>query len=424
MALDRLVPSVEAFRREVFGVRHAHHRADELGADFADLFSPDVLERLLGETGLRATSVRLVRSGEELSLSGSGVADSGDDPDSPRFVDTDWVRRAISRGHTLILRSLHRYHPPVRVFAHQLSAELGHPVRVNAFITPPNSRGVNPHYDVQDVFVLQIAGVKLWELRSPPLPDPLPSQAWFDLPERSREQLRELAAPLGELTLRPGDVLYFPRGTMHAPRTGDSLSVHLTVAVPKVSRHDLLRRLVDAAVSDPWFRASVSLPDLESAAEDPAGALREIAARLARVADQVEPEDLLWAAREDAFRELPPEPVPVLPPVTPPVAYRPRFGVRFRFTMDGEYVSVSAQRRRMRLPATAAPVIESLRQGEVLRVAGLVAELGEDQARELCQALVEFGLVVPVHDTGDVRGDVRGDVTRGAGEPTGPRDLG
>nr|BFF03765.1 hypothetical protein GCM10020241_54400 [Streptoalloteichus tenebrarius] len=325
------------------------------------------------------------------------------------------MRRAIADGHTLIIRSLHRYHPPVRAFAHQLAAELGHPVRVNAFITPPHARGVNPHYDIQDVFVLQIAGVKLWQLNSPPLPDPLPSQAWFDVPERQRERLRNLARPLGELTLRPGDVLYFPRGTMHAPRTEDSLSVHLTVAVSKVTRHDLLRRLVDAAVADPWLRASVSLSELEETPERAATVLRGIAERLAGVADQVDPADVLWATREEAFRELPPEPVPVLPPSAPPVAYRPRSGARFRVTVDGEHLSLSAGRRRMRLPAATAPVVEGLRRGEVLRVDELVAGLGAELAGELGRALVEFGMVVPLHDR---------DFTREAGVRPGQQDLG
>lgn len=63
-------------------------------------------------------------------------------------------------------------------------------MRINAFITPPGSQGVDLHFDVQDVLVLQITGEKHWQLKTQPLVDPLPQQAWFDVSERRREELR------------------------------------------------------------------------------------------------------------------------------------------------------------------------------------------------------------------------------------------
>jgi NAD(P)-dependent dehydrogenase (short-subunit alcohol dehydrogenase family) len=50
-----------------------------------------------------------------------------------------------------------------------LAADLGHPTQVNAYITPPSSRGFSPHYDVHDVFVLQVAGEKHWRIHEPVL---------------------------------------------------------------------------------------------------------------------------------------------------------------------------------------------------------------------------------------------------------------
>jgi hypothetical protein len=51
----------------------------------------------------------------------------------------------------------YRVWPPIVAFSQQLVAELGHPVQANAYITPPSSRGFAPHYDVHDLFVLQVA---------------------------------------------------------------------------------------------------------------------------------------------------------------------------------------------------------------------------------------------------------------------------
>lgn len=98
--------------------RHLYTPAAELSGDFTDLFSAQALEDLLANAGLRTSSVRLVRSGEEFDVSRRSVVDSDDAPGTPPLVSTDVIRAGIASGHTLILRSLHLYHPPLRRFAH------------------------------------------------------------------------------------------------------------------------------------------------------------------------------------------------------------------------------------------------------------------------------------------------------------------
>ena len=89
-------------------------------------------------------------------------------------VADDKVLTQLAGGATLVLQALHRTWPPLVDFGSELAAELGHPVQVNAYITPPENRGFAAHYDTHDVFVLQIAGDKHWQIHEPVLPDPLP----------------------------------------------------------------------------------------------------------------------------------------------------------------------------------------------------------------------------------------------------------
>lgn len=245
----------------MFGRRYLHTPAQDLAEDFADLFSPQGLEDLISG-GLRTSSLRLVRDGVEGDITRGCIPESGDAPGTAPFPSTDGIRAGLKAGQTLIVRSLHRFHAPIRRFAHELAAELGHPVKVNAFVTPPNSQGVDLHFDVQDVLVLQIAGAKRWLLRTPPLPDPLAAHAWFDVSAQRRKELQDASQPLADLVLRAGDSLYLPRGTMHSPMTQNELSIHLTVAVSRTTRHDLLTELVRRAVDDDWLRAGVETDQL------------------------------------------------------------------------------------------------------------------------------------------------------------------
>ncbi|KPC69204.1 hypothetical protein ADL27_54620, partial [Streptomyces sp. NRRL F-6602] len=70
-------------------------------------------------------------------------------------------------GATLVLQALHRTWQPVAEFCAGLGTELGHPVQANAYVTPPQNRGFDDHYDVHDVFVLQIEGTKRWLVHRP-----------------------------------------------------------------------------------------------------------------------------------------------------------------------------------------------------------------------------------------------------------------
>ncbi|MEU2675866.1 cupin domain-containing protein [Streptomyces sp. NPDC007107] len=403
MALERCVStSPDDFRDRIFGRRYLHSTAAELPGSFADLFSPEALDDVLA-TGLRTSSIRLLRDNVEAPVTKGTVTEEGDSPGSAPFVSTDTVRAALASGHTLIIRSLQRIHPPLRRLAHELSAELGHPVRINAFITPPHSQGVDLHYDVEDVLVLQIAGSKSWELRTQPFTDPLPRHAWFHSTDRRRDELRTGSEPLAELVLNEGDSLYFPRGTFHSPRTREDLSMHLTIAIPPVTRHDLLTELVAQAVGDDdWLRGTVSLDDLENDGELARGLLLEAAERLAASAKSADTADVLWAVRKAAFRSVVPEPVPVLPGSGAGGPYRLRDGAVFRVTKEDDGSALLTTRSHTaRLPAAVAPALESLRRGPALDFGALVDALGVNDATEVSQALVGIGLVSPAGPADD-----------------------
>ncbi|MEV7398929.1 cupin domain-containing protein [Streptomyces sp. NPDC091267] len=400
MALDRCIPlTTDDFMSRVFGQRHLHTPAARLPDGFGDLFSPGALDEVLS-SGLRTSSIRLLRDNVEAPVTRATVPEPGDAPGSAPFVSPDAVRAALDSGHTLIVRSLQRFHPPLRRFAQALTSELGHPVRVNAFITPPRSQGVDLHYDIEDVLVLQIAGSKRWVLRTQPMSDPLPAHAWFNATDRRRDELRSASRPLDDLVLREGDSLYFPRGTLHSPCTQDELSIHLTVAVTPVTHHDLLTELVRRAADDSWLRATVGLDALDNDPELTRNVLAEVARSVAEAAATCDPADLLWAVRRTAFREHLPEPVPVLP--GPAHAHRLRAGAQFRLTGQpgDDKVLLTVGGRSALLPAATEPFLRALRDTPVVDRAGLAAALGAEGAGKVADALVTIGLLVPVSDAG------------------------
>lgn len=217
-------------------------RAADLPRDFSDLFSADAVDELVGARGLRTPFARMAKEGETLASAaytlgggvGAGIRDQ---------LSDDRVMGEFAAGATLVLQGLHRTWAPVQDFAGALADDLGHPVQVNAYVTPPQSQGFADHYDVHDVFVLQIAGEKQWRIHEPVLEAPLRDQPW----EQRRPAVEQAATadPFLEETLRPGDCLYLPRGYLHSATALGGTTIHLTIGVHAWTRRHLADALLE-----------------------------------------------------------------------------------------------------------------------------------------------------------------------------------
>lgn len=235
-------------------------RAAELPAPFADLLDHEGVDELLSTRGLRIPFVRVAKGGRTLPERaftrpggvGATVADQ---------VADDDLLRLFADGHTLVLQALHRTWAPVMRLVADLEDDLGHPVQANAYVTPPQSTGFAAHYDVHDVFVLQVAGEKSWRVHAPVHEHPLRDEPWDRRADAVAARAEE--APYLEATLRPGDCLYLPRGWLHAATALGGVSTHLTLGVHTWHGGHVLDALVDAARSrlagDPALRASLPL---------------------------------------------------------------------------------------------------------------------------------------------------------------------
>ncbi|KAH8260795.1 hypothetical protein KR026_008610, partial [Drosophila bipectinata] len=100
-------------------------------------------------------------------------------------------------------------------------------VGANVYLTPPNSQGFAPHYDDIEAFVLQVEGRKRWRLYMPVKPTDILARH-----SSGNFNQSELGEPIFDEVLEAGDVLYFPRGTVHQAITEQNQhSLHITLSV-------------------------------------------------------------------------------------------------------------------------------------------------------------------------------------------------
>jgi hypothetical protein len=403
-------------------------RGDDTGGSFTDLLDLPAVDELLSHRGLRTPFLRIAKDGavvepKEFTTSGGAGAEIADQ------VSSDAVLRLFADGSTVVLQGLHRLWPPLIEFADQLAADLGHPTQVNAYITPPASRGFSAHYDVHDVFVLQVAGEKHWTIHEPVLTDPLRTQPWTD-------RTAEVGAaaerqPVIDAVLRPGDALYLPRGYLHSATALGEISAHLTVGVHSVTRWaaaesalDLVRTL---AAEDPQLRGSLPL-GLDLA--DPESVRDDVAAVIAGLQDwlgRVDPAQVADRLRAQTWAQVRPEPVAPLAQSSAAAALtdetvlrlRRRLRCSLRDAADGR-VTLLAGRRSHSFPAEVRAALAALLAAGELKVGDLPGLDPADRATLARRLVTESVATVP--DAGPVAGPVadgRHDGVRGSALGTG-----
>jgi hypothetical protein len=174
-----------------------------------------------------------------------------EDPVSAQYPDVSAFHRAFAAGKTVSIRSMELRWPAIGSLCRRLQGFFGCHVHGNFYLTPPGAQGFSAHFDTHEVFVLQLEGTKHWRFygsaRDLPLAD-----------DSTPVDKNRLGPPTEEAFLRPGDLLYMPRGHVHEAFTSDALSLHLTVGVRVFRWVDVLTQvLADVAHEDVRFREAV-----------------------------------------------------------------------------------------------------------------------------------------------------------------------
>jgi bifunctional lysine-specific demethylase and histidyl-hydroxylase NO66 len=362
---------------------------------FDDLLSLDDVDRILSTTAPRVPMFRMVKDGKPLPP--STYTKSGRIGSQPLsdLADPGRIFDQFHAGATVVLQGLQRYWAPLTVFSRDLELFLTHPVQVNAYLTPPASRGLGVHHDTHDVFVLQIHGRKLWQVWDAAVPFPLGHQT--KLPAGAEAPTE---APLVEAELAPGDCLYVPRGFRHAARTAEDASLHLTVGMLTYNWNDLLREVLDLATEETWFREGLPV----GFAGDPAAleaSLAERVAELRRFLDKVDLSKVAERAVNRFWTNRPPSlqgqlrQLLSLDELDDATVLARRPGAVGRLRVAGDRLELLLGDRTLTMPARLEPAMRQVLDADRLTPADLAGHLDGPSRLVLARRLVREGLLQP-----------------------------
>ncbi|WP_080734370.1 cupin domain-containing protein [Rhodococcoides fascians] len=401
-ALRRLTGiDLGTFSDRFWGVAPKLTRSVDLSDSFDDLMTLDAVDELISERGVRTPFVRMAKDGRLLDKS-QFTSSGGFGAEVTDQVDSAAVLAAFASGNTLVLQGLHRLWPPLIHFVDDLVRELGHPVQVNSYVTPAASQGFSPHYDVHDVFVVQIAGTKRWSIHSPVHVHPLNNQPWSD--RRSAVEDHASNTPELDIVLEPGDVLYLPRGWIHSAQALGDTTVHLTIGVASYNDFDLAHHVLKSLGDVESLRAPLPAGLDHSDPESLVPHVHRVVDAMRAALDKIDrdPDAVRRLAERVADRHddlVRPEPVRPLASVAAMDALRGEDSIRLRpgifariaHTKDG--VSMVLRNKTVTLPSQCADAIETLMKGASCRLDSMPG-LDLDDALVVARRLIREGIAV------------------------------
>ena len=156
----------------------------------------------------------------------------------------------LRQGVSIKVESIDRWVPKIGQLAASVEREMGIRTQVNAYLTFFKGGAFKPHWDYHDVVVVQVYGNKRWRVWKAEMP----------LPPKTADptNVNTKMPPDEEFEMKPGDLLFIPRGEPHSAAVSTKHSVHLTIGLTSETGIDFLDYLRKEAAKDPILQMDLS----------------------------------------------------------------------------------------------------------------------------------------------------------------------
>ena len=167
-------------------------------------------------------------------------------------VSSDKVKALIGLGASVVANHVNNVSSHLRAATWMLEQEFAARSFANIYCSFQGVQAFQTHFDLHDVFAFQAEGEKTWRIYEARAEAPVQPVPPGDEGEKWLVQTR--GNLLFEAHMKPGDVLYLPRGQYHDALTGAAASLHVTFGVSPPTGIALFKLLEDALAHEKDFR--------------------------------------------------------------------------------------------------------------------------------------------------------------------------
>jgi len=186
-------------------------------------------------------------AGQQPSITGAAIADPAK------------VKRYVRQGATMVLNDIDQLTPELSAFAKTMENALGGKVQGNLYQSSRRKQGFKVHYDTHDVFAVHCEGEKVWPVFEGRAADPIAHPLFKNVPQAAHEEAK--GKLWKEVRMKPGDILYLPRGQYHYALADDGGCIHIAFGVTYPIGIDVVGYLFERLIADPLCRRNLPQGD-------------------------------------------------------------------------------------------------------------------------------------------------------------------
>lgn len=244
----------DTFLRDYLGKQPLH--LEGAAEKFAEVMNWATLNRLLGMASIWAShSLMLVLDKEQLPASAYCSVAPGRDGGNVMRPDSAKVRSYLKQGATLIANDIDQLTPQMNALCRNMEMALGGKVQANLYLSSKRKQGFKVHFDTHDVFAVHVEGEKVWHVFEGRAEDPIAHNMFKTLSQEHHDEAK--GALWREVRLKPGDILYLPRGQYHYALADDGGCVHIAFGVTYPIGVDAISMLFERMIAEPLCRANL-----------------------------------------------------------------------------------------------------------------------------------------------------------------------
>ena len=170
--------------------------------------------------------------------------------------DVDKVQRLVSKGASIILNDIEKYNTNLLKISDELQRLTQGRCQGNLYFSMASHKAFGPHFDLHDVFAFHFEGEKVWNIYENIEDSPI-NHPVFKI--SSEERIKRAGKLVDQVTLRPGDLLYIPRGQYHDALASKNGAIHVAFGLTYFKPIDLMSSLWEKFILNNFMRKDVQL---------------------------------------------------------------------------------------------------------------------------------------------------------------------
>ena len=247
-------PFDKNFFQNHFGKKYLHKK--EIVNNPINIVSHEILDDLLSKTNIWNNNNFLMMLDQKKINYNDYSSPTLDVTGSNNRPDVNKVQSLVSKGASIILNDIEKYNSKLLQISSELQKITHGRCQGNLYFSMASHKAFGPHFDLHDVFAIHFEGEKVWNIYENIEVAPI-NHPFFRLsPE---ERISRAGKLIDQVTLKPGDLLYIPRGQYHDALASKNGAIHIAFGLTYFKPIDLMSSMWEKFILNDFMRNDIKL---------------------------------------------------------------------------------------------------------------------------------------------------------------------